>query len=586
MRPFLFGLGLRSARKTTLQELSFLTETKVRKRPSPICDDQHLLRTPQRTSKTSTFKLETKPYKLYEDHISRVKKLEDLESLVMKEDISSEERRNDTLILLNEYCLNADFTSAKAFLLANLKELGSEGVSLFIWNTIIISYSSNDVLFAFKEYCKLETPKPEVASLALQALTYMDNSAGFEECWNLTSRFYTVSASPEIIMAKCLDAMLSQNWQNALQFWENANQLPEFKNVKLDDLFVLACRYFLLENPNLDGAKELLEFMSEIQQKPSSQFTAVVFYYMAPMYQGTGMSAWISSAYKNGWTVEKQAVLAILRLCRASLPNSKYHELFEQFQTKTRTWKSSSRDERRLWTSYEQTIINAMALPNANVIDILQQLQKNGVHLRYRVLVRAFVMCVEANQAKEKDIVVGMMKEYGYPIHCVETDLAMMEFYCRESKYDPVSCKEMIVHYLVEYPALNLNLSTLTQIGWILYNAKDYEMAIQIGDSKREQGDSRTSFCRGNHDSKSIALLLWCLFKNRKPLVPFLRGVLAEARDIYFDKTFVRKLKKLLVYLGEDLTVIEEINISNDTYMASLGQELDTIIKTCRHETN
>ena len=509
-------------------------------------------------------------------------------------------KSNTKLIaLINEQCKAYDFTTAKALLRECISIVGGSGVCAFVRHSMFASGNAADILDFYRRLCQIQKPLPHEAALVLQSLTYLNNPVYFNECWDLTSKFFDPAENASTLLAKMLDFMLDENWSSAEKTWKAAEQLPSFSVADKDLLFTLACRFFLLDSHNVDNVHSILKLMKEVNISPSSQLTSILFQYLVPVYRGSDLPFWINYATENNWNINGECIMALVRTRYNSVPRAQYRKLFRAAYSKLPKElklfpKLAPRSFERIMlnmiskntlASYNQPITNLHEYDSnpeprrVFIMKILDNLQKMGIKLRYNVLVEAFVKLKSPSDVEDREKVKMLMKLNDYPIHCVETDFAMIEYYAKMNKYDKTLCDTLISEFLIQYPLLTLNLEMLTKLGWYLVNTQDFERAIMVGDHLRERQFPRSeNINSSNHDHKSIFLLLWCMFRLKEPLVPFLRQILTENVDIYFDETFINSVRKLLTYTGEDLDILEDIKLSNNRYMQKMLMDIDTVI--------
>lgn len=500
--------------------------------------------------------------------------LSQLESEVMAR--SGDDARASVLALLEKYCEQLEFRSARALLLAQLALVGSDGVRMYLLHSALLAGSPSDVRNVYEAYCA-NAPRADVAAVALAALAYLGDSAGLSECRRLTARFWDLETDAHTLLASALDYMLNGSWGDASDAWHRARALGDFPEAAADLVVCLAARYYLLECPDVEAVQRLLVFVEECGHSPSAQFTALVFSLLAPMHRGTPMREWVELAAERAWPVSGLAAVELVRALRPQLPDSEYRGLSARLRARLAERGVAVR-RNVLLDNVGKRITAAMNMPHTDLVAYLQGLRRRGVRPPFGVLVNTFSKLLRANAPKQGTAVVDMMRELEFPIHCVETDFAMMAHYCRSSAYAPAACDEMLQQFFAQYPIVSLDLPMLTQIGWLLYNCGRYEQAVETVDNLRaRQYPPESQFSSRTYDCRALLLLVWCRFKLGQPLVPFVRGVLADSPGIFLDAVFKSKLRRLLLHVGEDRDVLDEIDASNTAYIRSLESEVEYI---------
>lgn len=490
-------------------------------------------------------------------------------------------------LLIKMFCEQLDFTTAKALLLTCLSKVGQEGAARYITHVTYTSQSSSDIEeIAERVFKELEDVSPAFVATCLYGSRLLDDKEGFHRIWKLASQHWEPSLKSPTLRAKALSAILDENWSLARKLWRISDGLSSSdEGVPRLRIWYMALRYFLVECPKMDAVDQILSIMKEENLQFTPSFSCLVLRHLATAFPAMSALNWVQYAKDRGWPLDGTAAEIIIAYCRRGL-----HARFgKTLGHKVYSYAVQKLLEHNLLVGKHKIgegprfrhdiAAFQSAKSGAAVLELLQSMLKRGLRVPLDCFVQAFHKIAMLGTRDELRKIVCLLKSLNHPLHCAETDLSMIELYSREVRYDRFTCLRLLGEYLVQYPLVSHDLRQLTRMAVILLNCGSHEEAAAVVDSMRVEQQQNAKFSYVNHDSASLQILVATKHKMREPIVPFLRGVISDSPNIYFDLIFINKIRRVLLLGNEDLDILADLENANAETLKSTYVEIEEVAK-------
>lgn len=490
-------------------------------------------------------------------------------------------------LLIKMFCEQLDFITAKALLLASLSKVGQEGAARYVTHVTYTSQNSSDIEeVAERVFKETEPISPAFVATCLYGLRLLDDKEAFDRIWKLASQHWEPSLKVPTLRAKAFSAMLDENWVLAQKLWRISDGLSN-SDGKIPRLRIwyMAFRYFLVECPKLDAVDQLLSIMKQEKLDFTPSLSGLLLRHLAPVFPAMSALHWVQYAKDRGWPLDGTAAEIIIAYCQSGLQarfgktlgHKVYRHAVQQLvQHGLLVGKHRIGEGPRF--RHDIAAFQA-AESGAAALDLLQSMLKRGLRAPLDCFVQAFHKAAMFGTRDELRQVVSLLKSHNYPLHCAETDLSMIELHSREVQYDKASCQRLLGEYLVQYPLVSHDLPQLTRMAVILLKCGAHEGAAAIVDSMRVEQQQNAKFSYANHDNASLQILAATKHKMREPIVPFLRGVISDSPNIYFDRMFIRRMRRILLLGNEDLDVLSDLEKASAETLNSTYAEIAEVAK-------
>jgi len=521
-------------------------------------------------------------------------------------------------LLIKIYCEQFDFVSARALLFrgastAGLTQIGDAGVARFVAHVTYSARNAQLIDETFQRAAELHAergtaPDPRLVTTVLNGLLFLGEHELFAVNWAELPR----KTQKRALESQVLRLLLIQDWDEASALWREIAANGVVASGR--SVWYMALRYYLTEARDASAVARVLSAMRDMDIALTPDFSALLIRHLdqaqldafAPGAGASPMTAveWLQFARDQGWPLDAQcADQAVFAGWHARLPRRVFDEVRRAAPKPDVSEPAEGGDlddaaagdaaagKADPWRARQPLAMGATFSPfwhgvtrartAADVFAVLRGMIKRGMSVPYELLVLSFERAVRVSNYDDVygtiDELTAVIKQLGYPLHSAGIDLSIVELHARANGFKPEVVRALLAEYLSQYPLVNNNLGQLTRLAVVLLNAREPRAALTVADSGRA---AETKVSVLNHDCASLQVVLEARMQLKLPLAPVLREL--PASGIYFDRTFLRKVRQLLALA--EVSEAEPTGVDAPSVLAELEDANSALVARARQD--
>lgn len=474
-------------------------------------------------------------------------------------------------LMIRSFCLQRDFTTAKAFLFHMHDRVGTEGAIRFVAHCIFTSANPDDICEVIHRFGKED---PVLVGISLIGLGILERVAERDTLRKgLPSR---MKSHPAVMQATTFELYQAEEWARALEHGRTVFARANERN-SCHHKFHLRARvpytialWFFARTGHFKGAQKIIDHMHILGIPPKEDTTLTFLQNMKSYWQGNEVELLTFCEKELRLPISADAVELMLQSFVRQCPVEMQLKMpFKSIRYSLLSQPSNNSDFRMICRAKE----------GVAKLSVLESMYRRGIYPPYAYFVTAFETLAREHDIANLKKLVSLMKSSNLPLHCAGIDLAVAEHACSSVSSEEerkVMGQQLVEDFLLQYPSPQLDLKMLTKVAKFQFSLGDATGAATSLDFLRSQSRNQR-YDADNHDTISLQLLTRIRFSLHEPIVPLIRDVIQDHANIWLDRDLRRLVRRCLKSRGEPLIVCDEMKNHNYSVEQSLLRRLEEL---------